>query len=107
MPRWLFMMAILMPLLVGCVFARAGEDRFSYEPSVSVKEEDYAHCDGRGRAAAYRALSDVSGGAESVAALTGALGAWLTLEYGSIVEQNAYEEAFESCLQEKGYEIES
>ena len=101
------MMAILMPFLVGCVFARAGEDRFSYEPSVTVKEEDYAHCDGRGRAAAYRAISEVSGEAESVAALTGALGAWLTLEYGSIVEQNAYEEAFESCLQEKGYEIES
>ncbi len=107
MIRRLFATALLLHFLAACAFARSGEDRFSYTPSVSVKEEDYSHCDWQGRAAAHRAIAEVSEGAEAVAGLTGALGAWLTLEYGSMVEQNAYKEAFESCLREKGYETES
>ena len=93
----------LVLLLGACAFARAGEDRFSYTPSVSVKEEDYGHCDARARAAAHRAVAEVSDEAETFAALTGGLGAWLSLEYGSSVEQSAYKETFEDCLQEKGY----
>lgn len=96
--------ALLLLLFLGaCAFARTGEDRFSYTPSVSVKEEDYGQCDARARAAAHRALAEVSDEAETFAALTGGLGAWLTLEYGSSVEQSAYKESFEACLQEKGY----
>ena len=93
-------------LLEGCAMARTGEDRFSYTPSVSVEQGDYDQCDARARAAAQRALAEVSDEAETAALMTGALGAWLAVEYGLSVEQSAYEEAFDDCLRDKGYDIE-
>ncbi len=98
--------AVLVSLVLGgCAIARTGEDRFSYTPSVTVKQADYDQCNWRARSAASDALAEVSSGAENFAAFTGALGALLALEYASSVEQGAYKEAFEACLKEKGYEI--
>ena len=54
------------------------------------------------QAAAHRALMEISDEAETFAVLTGGLGAWLALEYGSAVEQKAYKEA----QQKIGYQIE-
>ena len=100
------MTAVLVSLVLGgCAIARTGEDRFSYTPTVTVKQEDYDQCNWRARSAASSALAEVSSGAENFAAFTGALGALLALEYASSVEQSAYKEAFETCLKEKGYDI--
>ncbi len=99
--------ATLFPLLLAaCAVARTGEDRLSYTPSVSVGQGDYDHCDARARAAARRALAEASDEAETFALMTGGLGAWLSVEYGLSVEQGAYEEAFDDCLRDKGYDIE-
>ncbi|MDJ0611097.1 MAG: hypothetical protein QNJ67_19130 [Kiloniellales bacterium] len=92
-------------LLGACAMARTGEDRFSYTPSVSVEGADYDYCDAQARAAASRALAEVSDEAETFALMTGALGAWMSVEYGLSVEQSAYNEAFDDCLRDKGYEI--
>lgn len=87
--------------------ARAGEDRFSYTPSVSVEQLDYDQCNWRARAAAQQAVAEISDDAETFAAWTGGIGAWLSLEYASSVEQAAYDETFEDCLRERGYEVDS
>ena len=96
---------LLLLVLGGCAIARTGEDRFSYTPSVSVKEEDLNDCDVRARGAARAALADASDEAESFSAWTGLVGALMALEYASAVEQGAYDEAFEACLRDKGYEV--
>ncbi|HEX9646164.1 MAG TPA: hypothetical protein VGB88_01610 [Alphaproteobacteria bacterium] len=90
----------------GCAFARpAGDERFSYSPPEDISEVHKSECQARARRAAFDRVAEMSDEAETIAILTGGLGAWLTLEYAASAEDRAYEETFKDCLREKGHDI--
>ena len=96
---------------VGSHFSVDGPKPFRYEPPENTAEEVNKECDARAKSAArqagYEYSSSVSDETSSaVAVLTGPFGALFLLNRVYEIEEEAYENDFEACLQEKGAKAE-
>ncbi len=82
-------------------------DEFRYEPPDTVSDEHEAQCTGPARSAARQRGNELtrSKGMENTAIYGGPIGALGVFTYIYEAEEDAYEEGFEDCLEEKGYEL--
>ena len=82
-------------------------DEFRYTPPHMVSDEDESHCTIQARSAAARRGNELtrSKGMENTAIFGGLVGSIGVLSYIYEAEESAYKEGFESCLADKGYQL--
>ena len=102
--------AILAMLMIsGCGGTHFGTDpdEFRYEAPELVSEADEVMCTSRARSAARQRGNELtsSKSMENTAMYGGVIGAVGVFSYIYEAEEQAYEEAFQACLEERGYEL--